>query len=161
MKRTYKYAVAVSAVDFDVLTAAELKRRLERRLRNPVFLRPRVKGKRTSAALAAGRRAFERDARIVVVLHQQLWGAPGNTEIEAAAVKSRATANKKSVVVLALDSSPLPSWLRGAPMRRLADMGAEAVVEFIIQAVVNAGGTARTESDAKLAERVASDEKQA
>ena len=161
MKRTYKYAVAVSAVDFDVLTAAELKRRLERKLRNPVFLRPRVKGKRTSAAVSAARRAFERESRVIVVLHQQLWGAPGGTEVEALAVKSRAATSKKSIVVLALDASPLPAYLRGAPMRRLADMGADAVVDFITQAVVNAGGQARTESEGKLAERVASDEKRA
>lgn len=161
MKRSYKYAVAVSAVDFDVLTAAELKRRLERRLRNSVFLRPRVKGKRTATATAGIRRAFERDARVIVVLHQQLWGAAGSTEIEAAAVKARAAANKRSIVVLSLDGAALPSWLRGAPLRRLADMTADAMVDFIVQAVVTAGGMARAETDAKLAERVAHDEKRA
>src|SRR4051812_40995025 len=106
MKRTYKFAVAISTVDFDALTAVELKRRLEQLLRNPVYLRPiSTRGKARSAPPSAVRKTFEKDARVVAVLHQGLWGATPPTDVEAQAVRTRAATatGRKTTFVLSID----------------------------------------------------------
>src|SRR5262245_35302759 len=90
MKRAFKYDVAVSAADFDALTVAELKRRLEQRLSKAVFTVPRAQdGPRAAAATAAIQKALEKESRVLVVLHQRLWGTTPSGEVEVAAVKAR------------------------------------------------------------------------
>jgi len=155
MKRTFKYDVAISAVDFDALAAAELQRRLEQRLRHGVFTRT-ASAPRTAASATVARHAFEKDARVVVVFHQRLWGTSPSTEADAAAVRSRITkSGRKGLYVIQLDATPLPSWLKvGAKHRSSAPAGDE-VIDQIVDAVEEAGGTPYQDTTDRLAARKA------
>lgn len=162
MKRAFKYDVAVSAADFDALAVTELKRRLEQRLSKPVFTVPRsTDGPRTAAANAAIQKAIEKESRVLVVLHQRLWGTTSSSEIEATAVRARiGKVKRKDVLVVPLDTSSPPAWLKGTLVRGSVPTGDE-VIEAIVEAVDDAGGTPRRVTDALLAARAADDEKRA
>src|SRR5689334_20691223 len=83
MKRAFKYDVAITAAEFDTLTVEELQRRLEHRLSKPVYVAPRVTEKpRTPAVTATVKKTIEKDARVVVVLFQRLWGVSANSAAE-------------------------------------------------------------------------------
>src|SRR5690349_14269825 len=115
MPRAFKHDVAITAADYDSLAVAEITRRLEQRLTKPVYSAPRANDPpRTAAAMAAVRKSIEKDSRVVVVIFQRLWGATPATAAEAAAVKARiGTTKKKDVIVIPVDTSPIPSWLKG------------------------------------------------
>jgi hypothetical protein len=157
MKRTFKYDVAISAVDFDALAAAELQRRLEQRLRHGVFTRVATTiAPRTPAAATLARHAFEKDARVVVVFHQRLWGTTLSTEPDIAAIKARiAKSGRRSVYVIQLDGSPLPSWLKVSAKHRSTTPAGDIVVDQIVDAVVEAGGTPFPDTGERLAARKA------
>lgn len=163
MKRAFKYDVAVSAADFDALGVAELKRRLEQRLSKTVFTVPRAKDEpRTAATTSTIKAALEKDARVVVVLYHRLWGAADQSDVETASVKTRVTRSKgRDVVILPLDTSPLPSWLQGTVLRAAASPSGTAVIDAIVEAVVDRGGTARRMTDALVAARAADEEQRA
>src|SRR3954469_9002137 len=72
MTRPFKYDVAISATEFDALAAMELKRRLEHVLAKGV--NAGAHSNATAPILAAARKALEKDARVVVVMYQRLWG---------------------------------------------------------------------------------------
>ena len=161
MKRAFKYDVAVSAADFDALAVAELRRRLEQRLTKPVFTVTRTAdGARTVAVDASIKNAFEKDSRVVVVLYHRLWSTSETSDVEIAGVKSRiGKAKRKDVLVVPLDTSPIPSWLKGTVLRSLdAPMG-ESVIEAIVDAVADEGGTPKRMTDAAVAARIADEEK--
>lgn len=163
MKRAYKYDVAISAADYDALAVAELKRRLEQRLSKPVFTIPRAKdGPRTAVVTNSIKSALEKDARVVVVLHQRLWGTTEGSEVEAAGVKARIGKVKhKDVLVIPLDTSPIPTWLKGTVLRSLGSPTGAAVIDAIVDAVDEAGGTPKRITDAANAARVADEEQRA
>ncbi len=163
MKRAFKYDVAITAADFDALSVVELKRRLEPRLSKAVFVVPRVADRtRPSATTAAIRKSIEKDARVVVVLYQRLWGTTPATEDEAVAVKTRVgKVKRKDVIVVPLDSSPLPSWLKGTTVRATGAPTSAAVVDAIIAAVTSAGGAPKRITDSAMAARKADDEQRA
>jgi hypothetical protein len=163
MKRAFKYDVAISAADFDALAVAELKRRLELRLSKPVFTIPRMKdGPRTLAATAAVRKGIEKEARVVVVLFQRLWGTTSSNEAEAAAVKARVgKVKRKDVLVVPLDTSIIPSWLKGTIVRSSTGPTGAAVIDAIVQAVADAGGAPKRVTDASRAARIADEEQRA
>jgi hypothetical protein len=149
----FKYDVAISAADFDALTVNELKRRLEHRLAKPVFSIPRSADQdRTPAAVATARKTFEKDSRVVVVLYQRLWGSTPSTEGDATALKTRIGKVKhKDVVIVPLDTSPLPTWLKGTPIKSSGAPASTAVVDAILGAVESAGGSPKRVTDAILA----------
>jgi hypothetical protein len=162
MKRTFKYDVAISAVDFDGLAAAELQRRLEQRLRLPVYSTVQPSDAvRSPEASEAVTRILERDARLVVVLHQRLWGDTPATEVDATAVRARvAELGRKSVHVVPLDTAGFPAWLKGGAKSK--PVGAtSALVDQIVAAVSAAGGTPRPDTDETAAARLAVDERRA
>lgn len=163
MKRAFKYDVAVSAADFDALAVTELKRRLEQRLSKPVFTVPRVKdGPRDAADDPAIQKAIEKDSRVLVVLYQRLWGTTPSSEAEAAAAKARiGKLKRKDVLIVPLDTSALPTWLKGTVIRSSGSPLGGAVIDAIIEAVDEAGGTPKRITDAILAARVADDEQRA
>jgi len=136
MKRAFKYDVAISVADFDALAAAELKRRLEQRLSKPVFTIPRAKdGPVTAAVTAALRKSIEKEARVVVVLFQRLWGTTPANEAEVAAVKARiGKVKRKDVVVVPLDTSIVPSWLKGQVIRSSGGPTSAVVIDAIVDA---------------------------
>jgi hypothetical protein len=162
MKRAFKYDVAITFVEFDGLTAEELRRRLEHRLSKPVYI-PSHDGddSQAPAATAALRKAIEKDSRVVVVLFQRLWGVTAHGAIEAAAVKARiGNAKRKDVVVIPIDTAPIPSWLKGVTLKSDAPAG-DAAVDAIVAAVTAAGGSPRKQTDALIAARTADEEKRA
>jgi hypothetical protein len=163
MKRAYKYDVAISAADFDALAVAELKRRLEQRLSKPVFTVPRAKdAPRTPAVTSSIKSALEKDARVVVVLYQRLWGTLAPSDVEAAGVKTRiGKLKRKDVLVIPLDTSPLPTWLKGTVLRSLGSPTGQAVIDAIVEAVGDAGGTPKRITDAAVAAGVADEEQRA
>lgn len=159
MTRAAKYDVAISATDFDALAAVELKRRLEPRL-SKIYVRAGTSSKAKATALT-NKNAFLKDARVVVVLHQRLWGALG-TEEDAKAIRQRITsAGKTTVLVVPIDNSPVPSWLKGSSKHPSSPLNSDAVIEQIVAAVAKAGGKPAPETDALAARRRAEEEKRA
>ncbi len=164
MKRAYKYDVAITAADFDALSVSEVKRRLEHRLAKAVFVPPRPadRARPTPATAAAVRKVFEKDARVVVVLFQRLWGTTPTSEVEAAALKARIGKVKhKDVVVVPLDSSPIPNWLKGTTVRANGSPASAAVIDAVVDAVSAAGGAPKRLTDSAVAARRADEEKRA
>ena len=164
MKRAFKYDVAITAADFDALSVSEVKRRLEHRLARGVFVPPRPvdRARATPAAAAAVRKVFEKDARVIVVLFQRLWGTTPASAVEAAAIKARiGKIKRKDVVVVPLDSSPIPNWLKGATVRATGAPTSTAVIDAVVAAVSTAGGTPKRLTDSVVAARRADDEKRA
>ena len=163
MKRAFKYDVAVSAADFDALTVTELKRRLEHRLSKPVFTVPRAKdAPPDGTTVTAIQKALEKESRVLVIVHQRLWGTTPASEIEVAAIKARiGKVKRKDVLVIPLDTSPQPAWLKGTIVRSSGSPTGAAVIDAIVEAVQAAGGTPKRITDALLAARIADDEQRA
>jgi hypothetical protein len=162
-KRAFKYDVAISASDYDALTVAELKRRLEQRLSKPVFVAPKAADKPHTAALnAAIRKSIEKEARVAVVLFQRLWGSSDPSAIEAGAIKARiGTTKKKDVVVIPIDNAPPPSWLKATILKANESPTGQAAIDAIVDAVTAAGGAPKRLTESALAAHVADDEKRA
>jgi hypothetical protein len=117
---------------------------------------------RTPAATAAIRKVIETEARVVVVLFQRLWGATPSSAVETAAVKARiGKVKRKDVVIVPLDTSPLPSWLKGTVVRGSTAPASAAVIDAIVDAVDGAGGTPKRLTEAAIAAREADEEKRA
>ena len=165
MKRAFKYDVAISATDFDALAATELKRRLEHVLAKGV--NAGAPSSAAPAAEAASRKALEKDARVVVVLHQRLWGvANGNANGDVAAIKSRiggggSAAKRKDLVIVPLDSSPVPTWLKGVVVKAAGSPTSAAVIDAVVAAVTASGGTPKRLTEAAIAARLADEETRA
>ena len=161
---TQRPEVAISSTEYDLAVARDLAERLIGRLlassRNAIYIGATADASPARAKDDANAWA---KARIVVVLHDRLWGktpATAAAAIALAARKSKATA--KSVKVIRLDDSPLPSVLRGADARQIAQ-GLEAITDWVATAIASAGGslrkarasakaTAATDADNKRAE---------
>lgn len=187
MNRVFKYDVAITAADFDALAAEELKRRLEHRLSKAVYAAPRVMQARpasptattattattaapattaatTAATAAAAHKVIEKDARVVVVLFQRLWGSTASpaSAAECAAVKARiGKVKRKDVIIVPLDNSPLPVWLKGTIVKGSETPTSAAVIDAIIEAVDAAGGSPKRLTEAAIAAREADEEKRA
>lgn len=161
MPRAFKYDVAITATEYDGLAVGELKRRLEHRISKAVYTVPKPDGKpRTAAATAAIQKSLAKDARVVVVLYQRLWGETEATRTDAAALKSRIGKTKKQdVVVVPLDATSVPSWLKATVVR--GTPSSDAVVDAVVQAVSGASGTPKKVTEATIAARRADDEKRA
>jgi hypothetical protein len=163
MKQAFKYDVAITAADFDALAVAELKRRLEHRLAKPVFAAPReADTPRTEATIAGVQKSIEKEARVVVVLFQRLWGASETSEAEAAAVRTRiGNVKHKDVVIVPIDTTPVPAWLKGMTLKGAGSPTSDVVVDAIVDAVIAAGGTPKRLTETAIAARNADDEQRA
>lgn len=163
MKRAFKYDVAISAADFDALAVTELKRRLEHRLAKPVFAAPRSSEKpRTAAATAALRKSIEKDSRVVVVFFQRLWGTTDSSNAELATVKARiGNLKRKDVLIVPIDTTPIPSWLKGTVVKSAGSPTSDAVIDAIVAAVTAAGGAPKRLTENAIAARNADEEKRA
>lgn len=163
MKSAFKYDVAITAADFDALAVAELKRRLEPRLTKAVYAAPRPSDRlRTTPAVTLQRKSIEKDARVIVVLHQRLWGNTASSAAEVAAVRARVgKAKRKDVLVVPIDTSPVPSWLKGTIVRTSGAPTGGAVIDAIMEAVRASGGTPKRVTDAIVAAREAEDDQRA
>ncbi|MGH7619636.1 MAG: hypothetical protein ACREPM_20680 [Gemmatimonadaceae bacterium] len=133
----FAYEVVISAAGYDTLLVTELSDRLKPRLgANPVWTgRSMVHGDDTSHPLANDA------ARVVLVLHQRLWSHDTATRADADLLRERMSRQRPSVWVVAVDSSPLPSWLATAPTCSLVEIGVDGVVEFALAAIAASGGS--------------------
>jgi hypothetical protein len=162
MKASYSYDAAISAVGYDAATAQRLADRLRPRLGLPVF----STCEHHAAVGGDGRtrlaeRVLRTEARVVVVLHQRLWGATASTQLEQDVLAHRAAHEGTEFLhVIALEASERPAWMSAATRARDEngagkDSTLDAMVEAIIAAVVRAGGTARADTPADVEARAA------
>jgi len=161
MPSASKYDVAITAADFDALAVTELKRRLTPRLARGVHVSlPGGDQPRSAADAAAARKAIEKEARVVVVLFQRLWGATPASAADAEALRARIGKVKhKDVLIVPVDSSPVPSWLKGVTVRATNGPASSVVVDAIVDAVAAAGGAPKRLTDAARAEHHAEEER--
>lgn len=146
MGATFTYEAVLSSIDYDVLARREIEDRLRVRLGRaalpPQNLVP--EGVRDPAEHAAVTETIAKSARIVVVLHQRLWGETDSTRADAEAIRQRMHRSGTDFLqVLSLDAAPVPEWLREAPQVALVGASIDAAVEPIVQAVIDQGGTPR------------------
>jgi hypothetical protein len=161
MTRAFKYDVAISATQFDALAATELKRRLEHVLAKGV--NSGAPSGAAAPAVTAAHKALEKDARVVVVLHQRLWGsAAGTANGDVAAIKARVgTTKRKDLVIVPLDSSPVPTWLKGVVVKAAGSPTSAAVIDAVVAAVTASGGAPKRLTEAAVAARLADEESRA
>jgi hypothetical protein len=141
MMTQFTHDVAISAVSYDSLLVADLFTRLGLRLSAPVFWETQIADSgaepRPDSTAAV---VFERSARIVVVLHQRLWGREGGTAADVEALRERVRAkHQRSICVVTLDHEPVPAWLAGAPRIVLSELGVAGPVLAIADAVSASG----------------------
>ena len=152
----FAFDVAMSSADYDARVLRELERQLTLRL--PSIPPQRPVWTNAAAELLDAPRAsvFTKSARVVVVLHQHLWGKDATTKADAAAIKRRVTAKgADSVRVVQLDRTELPAWLRKSPSRSIGDVSECA--DWIVDAVAELGGATRRATDTAVAPMAADD----
>ena len=145
---SFAFDVAVSSVEHDARLLRELERLLTLRLPNIPPRRPVWTTAATELLDAPRPGVFGKTARVVVVLHQHLWGKDATTKDDADAIKRRITAKgPDSVRVVLLDRTTPPTWLRKSPSRALG--APDQCADWIVSAVADLGGVTRqTASDA-------------
>jgi len=145
----FAFDVAVSSTEYDTRVLRELERHVTLRLPSMPPLRPVWTA--TAAELLNAPRAsvFGKSARVVVVLHQHLWGKDATTKDDAASIKRRLTAKgPDSVRVVLLDRSAPPAWLRKSPSRALGEI--EQCAGWIVEAVTELGGATRRVTESPM-----------
>ena len=145
---SFSFDVAVSAVEYDVRLRRELERQLTLRLPSMPPLRPVWTDTATELLDAPRTAVFSRTARVVVVLHQHLWGKDATTKDDAATIKRRITAKgPESVLVVLLDRAAPPVWLRKSSARSLNEREVDQCADWIVATVGELGGPTRQASD--------------
>src|SRR3954469_3517294 len=133
--------VAISSTEFDLAVARDLAERLIGRLssggKNAVYLGASADASPTRAKDDANAWA---KARIVVVLHDRLWGKTPVTSQAATALAARKKTSPKSIRVIRLDDSPVATALRGNETRQISQ-GLESIVEWLSAGITSAGGS--------------------
>src|SRR3954466_4766292 len=132
--------VAISSTEYDLALARDLAERLLGRLssggRGAVYI-----GATADASPARARAATNAwsKSRIVIVLHDRLWGKTPATSAAAETLAVRKKTSPKSIKVVRLDDTALPSSLRGADAKPI-NQGLESVIEWLTTALATAGG---------------------
>jgi hypothetical protein len=152
MASASRIEVAISSTEYDLAVARDLAERLTGRLssggKNAVYLGATADASPARAKDDANAWA---KARIVVVLHNRLWGKTPVTAQAATALAARKKTSPKTIRVIRLDDSPIASTLRGIEAKPIAQ-GLDALVEWLATAITSAGGSIRkTRTAAKLA----------
>lgn len=152
---TQRPEVAISSTEYDLAVARDLAERLIGRLssggKHAVYIGATAD---VSPARTKDDNTAWAKARIVVVLHDRLWGKTPATELAATALAARKTkANAKTIRVIRLDESPLPAVLRGTDAKPITQ-GLDAIVEWLSAAVTSAGGSIRKAKTAAKAAAV-------
>jgi hypothetical protein len=138
MSTSFTYDVAISYVAEDSLTARQLITRLRPRLHAPIFDSAVVQehdARSVPGALAS-------DSRIVVVLHQRLWGQTLSTQRDLSAIQERVD-RQGDAFLLVVQLEPGMGPMDGIPCTTppcplSSDYTTE--VEAILGAVQSAGG---------------------
>lgn len=139
---TQRVEVAISSTEYDLAIAKDLADRLTARLsgsaRNAIHIGAAAD---VSTSRVKDDGAVWAKARIVVVLHDRLWGKTPATALAASALTARkAKTSAKSIRVIRLDDTPLPACLRGADARQIGQ-GLDTIAEWVGAAVASAGGS--------------------
>jgi hypothetical protein len=79
-------------------------------------------------------------SRVVLVLYHHMWLHDAAVQRDVPLLRERLDEQATSVCVVALDATPLPPWLDGAPRYDLLQTGRDGVAAFVIDAVAAAGG---------------------
>ena len=134
----FTYDVAISYVAEDSLTAQQLIKRLQPHLHAPIFDPAAVQ--QHDAHIVPGTLAT--DARIVVVLHQRLWGDTPSTQRDCNVIRERLARDGDGfLVVVALESSgSTEQWITGAVTSTPLSGDGASEVDAITAAVLRAGG---------------------
>lgn len=135
----YARDLAISAVSYDTVLVAELAERLAPRLVTSYFWA----GDPRDGTIDAAAKLDATSSRLVLVLHQRLWGQDGVTEADAAALRDRLLVRPDSVCVVTLDDQPVPDWLADAPTCDLAATGVDGVTDLVVEAIAANGGSLR------------------
>jgi hypothetical protein len=137
---TGRIEVAISSTEYDLALAKDLAERLLGRLssggKSAVYL-----GATADASPARAKddvNAWSK-SRIVVVLHDRLWGKTPATSAAAETLAARKKTSPKSIKVVRLDDTPLPSSLRGADAKPI-NQGLVPLLEWITTSLAAAGG---------------------
>src|SRR5260370_20628224 len=134
--------VAISSTEYDLAIGRDLAERLTTRLsagsKNAIHIG-------ATADVATSRTkddtAMWAKARIVVVLHDRLWGKTPATALAATALTARkARSTAKTIRVIRLDDAPLQACLRGADTRQISQ-GLDTIADWVAAAVGSAGGS--------------------
>jgi hypothetical protein len=145
----FAFDVAVSSAEYDTRVLRELERQVTLRLPSMPPLRPVWTSTAAERLNAPRASVFGKSARVVVVLHQHLWGKDATTKEDVASIKRRITAKgPDSVRVVLLDRTAPPAWLRKSPARALG--AAEECADWIIAAVAELGGATRRATDVDM-----------
>ena len=135
--------VAISSTEYDLAIARDLAERLIGRLssggKNAVYLGASADA---SPARAKDDANAWTKARIVVVLHDRLWGKTPVTSTAASSLAARKKTSPKSIKVIRLDDSPVGSALRGAETRQIGQ-GLDTIVEWLAAGIASAGGSVK------------------
>lgn len=139
--KNFTHDLAISAVSYDALLVAELFARIGERLSAPVFWQTQLNdGDVDSTQDTTAAEVFERTARVVVVLHQRLWGREDATSSDVQALRERVRAKRqRSICVVTLDDEPVAEWLVTAPRFAMSELGLAAVVDEIAGIIEGAG----------------------
>ena len=157
----FAFDAAFSAVDLDVRLRRELERQVSLRLPSAPPRRPVWTDTATELLDAPRATVFSRSARVVVVLHQHLWGKDSLTKDDAAAIKRRITSKgPESVRVVLLDKTAPPVWLRKSQARALSEREMDQCADWIVGAGGELGGPTRHATDT-LVRSTSADERSA
>lgn len=139
---------AISSAEYDVAVVRPIAERLRARLTSDAEGVVAIGGGTPAPSAETGDASGSApwsDARVVVVLHERLWGRTPATEREAALIAARREREGTAFLrVVRLDETPLPAWCRGVKSRTLGD-DVDAVVEWVLDAVRACGGEVRAE----------------
>lgn len=153
---SFAFDVALSSVDHDARVLRELERQLTLRLPSLPPQRPVWTSAASELLNAPRASAFGKAARVVVVLHQHLWGKDETTKGDVAAIKRRATGKgAESVRVVTLDRTAVPAWLRKVPTKPLGDVAQCA--DWIVDAVADLGGATRRPGEVAMSKPLVDD----
>jgi hypothetical protein len=149
MKVRFNYDAAISAAGYDAATAQRLADRLGPRLALPVFNSWEHHGTFIGdgrSGLAA--RVLRREARVVVVLHQRLWGDTASTRLEEEVLARRVSSEGTDFLrVIALEQADAPAWMSSSVRHGDGtDRTLDSTVDAVVAAVVEAGGSAHDET---------------
>ena len=89
-----------------------------------------------------------------------MWGVTESSAIEVAAIKARiGNVKRKDVVVVPIDTTPVPTWLKAVTLKGGGSPTSVAVLDAIVAAVSGAGGAPKKLTDSAIASRAADEEK--
>jgi hypothetical protein len=138
----YPCDLAISAVASDGAFVAEVSTELADQLSIPA----QWDGESGAAGADRGSLVRADHSRVALVLHHHLWLHDSQMVSDAAALRARDSGRGGSVCVLALDDSPVATWLARAPRYDLRESGRAGVAKFVVSTVAATGGVVKPQS---------------